>query len=365
MSVRIHTIALALALCTPVMAEQGFSSAYKAYQDAVAANDHQAQLTTARAAFEAGKTKFGESHINTANLAMNYARAIGLNQYVDGITPTDAEYPGEIELLQFAVSVYEQEYGENDPQLIEPLLALAKSLQAHKSEPEIRTAVVRAIKLAGDEPVLIQARVKYDAAVILQKTVDYKSLAKRYMFDAYDLYLEHAPQNSLDRNLTAFHIAKYHMAERRLSKAEDLLLGVIKEFQALDHSSQVELSAHAFLVEIYERQGEREAATEHCLAIGSMKPWSGAQEETPLFRTAPEYPKSAAQRGKDGMVRMQLIVDKMGFVKEPEILLSKGGKSFERSALETIKKWRYAPRFENGEPVDAVTTVQMDYRIHR
>ena len=121
-------------------------------------------------------------------------------------------------------------------------------------------------------------------------------------------------------------------AEKHDDKAIPLLLEVVKQFEALNFSHPYALSAHAYLVELYERQGKRDESTAHCIAIGKMRPWADAQEQQPIFRTAPDYPMSYAQRGKSGWVQLKFTVDENGFVKNPEILASKGGALFEKLA---------------------------------
>ncbi|MCL2914243.1 energy transducer TonB [Shewanella corallii] len=360
-------IILALAIATLpciVQAETSFSDVYAAYQSAVENSDAAEQLKQAKLAFELGKAKFGESHINSANLAMNYANAIKLPQNYDARTASDSTLPQTSDLLEYVVEVYEKEYGEESVELIEPLLKLAHSYQfGFKTESEIKMAATRAVGLAEESSPLFKAWVMAEAATALRQTARYKQRAKKYLFDAYDLYVEHAPENALERNLAAFQVAKYEMEKRRYSKAEELLLNVVEQFQVLDYSNAVELAAHAFLVELYEKKGNREEATKHCLAIGSMKPWKDSQEQEPIFRTPPEFPVSAARRGKEGLVKMQFTVDEMGFVREPEVIKSEGGKAYEKSALKTIKNWRYAPKFENGKPLAALNTVQFDFKL--
>lgn len=150
-------------------------------------------------------------------------------------------------------------------------------------------------------------------------------------------------------------------AEKHDDKAIPLLLEVVKQFEALKFSHPYALSAHAYLVELYERQGKREESTAHCIAIGKMRPWADTQEQQPLFRTTPKYPKSYLMQRKSGYVTLNFTVDEMGFVKNPEVLESKGGVLFEKSTLKMIEEWRYAPKFEHGKPVPAQTTVRIDY----
>ncbi len=62
-------------------------------------------------------------------------------------------------------------------------------------------------------------------------------------------------------------------------------------------------------------------------------------------------------------MQLSLTIDKNGFVTNPEVIKSKGGKSFEIETLKALKKWRYAPKFIDGKPVEAETTVQIDFSV--
>ena len=120
--------------------------------------------------------------------------------------------------------------------------------------------------------------------------------------------------------------------------------------------------ARANLVDAYEHLGESERATEHCLAIGKTTPWGGTADYQPLFKRPPTYPRDALLRNLEGHVLLEFTVDKMGFVRDPSVVESlaekEGGTArseyvgdFEAAAVEAAKRFRYAPRFVDGEPV--------------
>ncbi|MCL1037604.1 TonB family protein [Shewanella submarina] len=358
----ILAVAIATLPCT-VQAETSFSDAYAAYQSAVENSDAAEQLKQAKLAFELGKAKFGESHINSANLAMNYAKAIELRENFSIRNASGEEFLKPSELRALALGIYEAEYGKEALELIDPLMQLANSYRyPDRNDRKKKAAVDRAVELSEKQGPLFRAKVYTEAGTVLQSVPKYRSESRRHILNAYELYEEHAPVDSIERNLAAFQVAKYYMSDGKYSAAENLLVSVVEQFQKLEHTSNVELVAHAFLVKIYENKGEPEAATQHCLAIGSMTPWSDSQQQEPIYQKLPDYPVAALRRGKSGWVKMSFTVDKMGFVRDPKVIDSKNGNSFEKIALANIKEWRYAPKFENGQPVEASTTVQFDYK---
>jgi TonB family protein len=135
---------------------------------------------------------------------------------------------------------------------------------------------------------------------------------------------------------------------------------------SLNYTHPFELASHAQLVDLYESIGESEAATEHCLAIGRMKPWNDELDPVPLYRMNPEYPSYEARRGKDGSVTMQFDISPFGFVENVVVVEYEGGAGFKREALNALEKWRYAPKFVDGKPVTAEKQmVQLDFTLQK
>ncbi len=72
----------------------------------------------------------------------------------------------------------------------------------------------------------------------------------------------------------------------------------------------------------------------------------------PIVRVTPQYPLRASERGIEGWVEVQFTISKLGTVKDPTVLNSKPSSIFDRAALKAIKKWKYNPKIEDGEPVE-------------
>lgn len=60
---------------------------------------------------------------------------------------------------------------------------------------------------------------------------------------------------------------------------------------------------------------------------------------------------------------MEFDITQSGFVENIKVLKSEGGSAFEREAVKAMEKWRYAPKFENGQAVVASAKVQLDFKI--
>ncbi len=72
----------------------------------------------------------------------------------------------------------------------------------------------------------------------------------------------------------------------------------------------------------------------------------------PIVRIRPQYPLRASERGIEGWVEVEFTISKLGTVKNPSVLKSYPSSIFDRSALKAIRKWKYNPKIEDGEPVE-------------
>ncbi|MFB2726706.1 energy transducer TonB [Shewanella mangrovisoli] len=353
--------ALALSTSLPLNAsENTFSQAYSDYQAALKQGDDAQIEACAQRAFELGEAQYAKDSVDLANLAMNWAGAlktVAMPNLFEG--DNAAKTAKAYELYQLALSNYKKHYGEHAAELIDPLLGAAETSPKLTVAKELFENAIEIAEKTANKKLL--ADVKIATFDRLTNTGLYTAQVRDYAFEAYETYKEILPENALDRVKATYVVGAIEYAEKHDDKAIPLLLEVVKQFEALKFSHPYALSAHAYLVELYERQGKREESTAHCIAIGKMRPWADTQEQQPLFRTTPKYPKSYLIQGKSGYVTLNFTVDEMGFVKNPEVLESKGGVLFEKSTLKMIEEWRYAPKFEHGKPVPAQTTVRIDY----
>ena len=81
------------------------------------------------------------------------------------------------------------------------------------------------------------------------------------------------------------------------------------------------------------------------------------------LRVEPVYPISA-YRNKiyNGYVISNLTVDKNGNVKKIDLIeFSKGG--FDNAGKVALKKWKYKPALLNGEAVNSIIAVRLDWEV--
>ncbi len=72
----------------------------------------------------------------------------------------------------------------------------------------------------------------------------------------------------------------------------------------------------------------------------------------PIVRVEPTYPIRAKDRGIEGWVVVSFTISKTGSVAEASVTANHPNSIFNKEALRAIKKWKYNPKIEDGEPVE-------------
>jgi protein TonB len=69
--------------------------------------------------------------------------------------------------------------------------------------------------------------------------------------------------------------------------------------------------------------------------------------------TAPAYPPAARRMGNQGEVRLDVQVGVDGSVLDVRVRTSSGSPLLDRSAIDTVRRWRFRPATVDGQPVSA------------
>ena len=80
-----------------------------------------------------------------------------------------------------------------------------------------------------------------------------------------------------------------------------------------------------------------------------------------LTRVNPVYPEMARAERVAGVVIIEALVDKSGFVKDA-LILKDLPYGMGLAALDAVKQWRFAPATRNGEPVDVLFNLTINFR---
>jgi protein TonB len=83
----------------------------------------------------------------------------------------------------------------------------------------------------------------------------------------------------------------------------------------------------------------------------------------PQVRIQPDYPIQARQKRIEGWVDVQFTIATDGSVRDPVVLNAEPRGIFDRSALQSVKGWKYNPAIEDGRPVETRTTVRVRFQL--
>ncbi|MDM3870423.1 TonB family protein [Porticoccus sp. W117] len=332
-----------------------FSASYKAFKKAEQQNSA-STLKLALQVLELGKQVYPEGSEVLAVLNHNV-----------GFYLRKAERFQEAKThLNRALKIFEQIHGKGSLTLIDTLMELGHANQKHfqyANQKYYRRALKIAKQQEGESSVVV-AQLNYDIGVWLLEFAQTPH-SRKYLEKAYKLFTENSGAQDIQTGMSAFYLAKLKMAQKRYRAAQKLLEAALPAFDIPDKPEyKIELTTRAFLVEVYERLGERGKANTHCQAIGKATPWDASQKARPIFRKSPKYPAGALHSGREGYAILSLTIDKNGFAVDPEVIETVGSPSFGKAALDVVGDMRFTPRFENGQPVDTLgVTYQYTFKL--
>jgi protein TonB len=91
----------------------------------------------------------------------------------------------------------------------------------------------------------------------------------------------------------------------------------------------------------------------------------GVSNPVLLDKIQPIYPELARKAGIQGKVFLQAIVTEDGSVQNVSVLSCNAPDlGFEDAAIEAVKKWRYKPAEQKGQPVDVFFNVAVEFTIN-
>ena len=340
----LRTIAICLAFgsahCVFADAQAEFTAAFNSYRDAMDASEFAQAAEHAENARQLGEEIYPDDAKLRATLAWNHGYALSKAYFKIRAYET----------LKEARTLMSQAFGRD----YEHLVQVETLLLNNAPEAAARRHLSQLLKLARrhyEEDSDLMAGLKLMGG----SQVWWDPRAKGLLGEAAETFARLG--QPVRQAQAEFWIGKIQFGRDKFRDAAKTMTKVVELLPA-DHPTA--LMARANLVEAYEEVGESDRATEHCLAIGRTVPWNGTADYQPLFKRTPTYPRSALARRIEGYVLVEFTVDDMGFVRDPSILESKAGRTpaggayaedLEAAAVEAVRKFRYAPKYVDGEAV--------------
>ncbi len=80
-----------------------------------------------------------------------------------------------------------------------------------------------------------------------------------------------------------------------------------------------------------------------------------------IFAPKPEYPPLAKMARIQGTVRLEAVISRDGTIQDLKVM--SGHPLLVKAALEAVQRWRYQPTLLNGEPVEVVTEIDVNFTL--
>jgi protein TonB len=90
---------------------------------------------------------------------------------------------------------------------------------------------------------------------------------------------------------------------------------------------------------------------------------TGVQAAKLIAQVTPVYPTLAKQARVTGTVRLTAIIGRDGAIRNLQVM--SGHPLLTPVALEAVKQWRYQPTLLNGEPVEVITQIDVNFTLSR
>ena len=366
-----RTLIVFLALLTwhPALADEpaqseDFKAAWAAYSEAVESGRVSKILKTSKAVAKLAERQFPTSDPRLAKVLQNYGVALRRGKKKDEAR----------KVLERSLQLMENIHDKNSIELVPVIADLADTYSSYRSSDRQLGHYRRAMKIVGKQHG--KQSLEYADIALRAATSTFnlsRSLAgRRYLRDAHAIYQSQLDAGDQKLGLSSFFLGKMAFADGNSKQAAAHLEEAVTSFGGeSERARQARLATHALLVQVYETRGESDLATEHSIAIGRDTPSAPDQDYQPIFRQSPKYPSAMRQRRIEGFVDVEFTVNESGFTENARVIRTSDpqgtekalasddvNQSFSAAALVAVKRFRYAPRFENGVavPVENVKT---------
>jgi len=82
-----------------------------------------------------------------------------------------------------------------------------------------------------------------------------------------------------------------------------------------------------------------------------------------ITKVTPVYPPDMKAQGLEGTVVLQTVISKEGAPLSLNSQSSDVNRAFVDAAIDAVKQWRYKPTLLNGEPVEVITTITINFTL--
>jgi TonB family protein len=99
----------------------------------------------------------------------------------------------------------------------------------------------------------------------------------------------------------------------------------------------------------------------HLVAPGALHVEGDVKAPVVVTRIEPLYPEAARKDRIAGVVILEILIDKSGSVADAMVLQNLPD-GLGQAAMDAVKQWKFKPATMNGEPVDVIFNVTMNFK---
>jgi protein TonB len=103
------------------------------------------------------------------------------------------------------------------------------------------------------------------------------------------------------------------------------------------------------------------SAGDYATPPGRIRVGGGVQQTKLVSQPRPTYPLEAKQARIQGVVKLSAIIGKDGAIQHLEVV--SGHPLLIPSALDAVRQWVYQPTLLNGQPVEVMTDIDVNYTL--
>lgn len=344
MRIRILRVCLILLLAGPAWAQtppgKDLAEAWREYIELYRQGNYRGSLEPARRVYELMEESQAEGDPQLAAATYNYGENLLRVR----------DHKAARGVLRKAQDRYEAAYGEDGIELLPVLLSRSRADASRPNSRPNRGHLRSARKLIAAN--FAKDTEEYADHLLQVGQVALLGGQDEDVREALTIYRAVLGARHLKTGQAAMTLGRFYVVKDNRRTATEYLQQALAIFDTSDPAARSSaIIAHGMMVLLLERADERDAATPHCLEMGRLAEGREGPDYIPISRRAPRYPLTALQRKLEGWVELGFTVDPEGYVIDPQVIDYQGHSEFREAATDAVLKFRYAPRFRNGEPV--------------
>lgn len=344
-----------------------FNEALQAHSDTRHGTDLSHMVATASDVLDLGRKIFPEGDEQLALLISNYGTVL--------LKAGRREQARE--LLLEALDWLERIHGKDSIALVDTLKAAADTWGGHiDNSARHWIAYKRVLKITAKhygKDSIEYADASLGAAASVSD-LSYSDVGEYQARTALKIYRKQLTSPDGRIGAVLFFLGKTRVGKGRFLQAIEYLEESLEHFpDDMEQYKIQRLRIHGLLVQAYDYSNQPEKVDEHVAAAGRESQFDPSQDMVPLIQVRAEYPEQFFRRGIEGYVDVEFIVDHTGRVVNAveintehryggENLDRQGGiprpgdvrgmkyESLAEAAIEAVSRYRYAPRYVDGEP---------------